>query len=528
MSSSVLEDDVFEKLQEKVDPEELKRREQEANATMLAQYERHQQRIGSLVDSSSTLPVTISSVRVLHASHTRKGFLQRICSPLLSANRDEPYTLHEALRELSLVGEKLSRFDIFQSPISMFIDKPSPSDPNTSPSDIDVILSCTERSRIMLKSGTEAGHAEGSAYVTAFMRNLFGGAESLTLNGSLGTRTKSSYRAVFNTPILSDPGLRFEVAGIANAVDKPWASHNETQRGGGASLKWESVDRKVSHEIAYWQLWRQVTGLAQAASPTIRGDAGDSVKSAFSHRWEWDRRDNWLLPTRGLYLKTTEEIAGSGPLGGDVAFAKVEFESQAAVPLISSYSKEASQNQPTSELQPPLAAAASLSASFRAGFLQPLALGLNGNKPAPSRINDRFVLGGPTDIRGFRLAGIGPRDGGDATGGDAYAAAGMSLLLPFPRVAPETPLRFQAFVNAGRMVAIGDDAGSKGDEAVESRVKHAWRQMSDGWPSCAAGIGVVYAHPAARFEVNFSLPLVTRAGEEGRKGLQFGVGLSFM
>jgi len=53
-------------------------------------------------------------------------------------------------------------------------------------------------------------------------------------------------------------------------------------------------------------------------------------------------------------------------------------------------------------------------------------------------------------------------------------------------------------------------------------------QLGDGIPSVAAGVGVVYAHPVARFELNFSLPLVMRRGEEGRKGLQFGVGINFL
>ena len=44
----------------------------------------------------------------------------------------------------------------------------------------------------------------------------------------------------------------------------------------------------------------------------------------------------------------------------------------------------------------------------------------------------------------------------------------------------------------------------------------------------AAGFGIVYAHPVARFELNFGLPLIMRRGEEGRKGLQFGVGLNFL
>jgi outer membrane protein insertion porin family len=52
--------------------------------------------------------------------------------------------------------------------------------------------------------------------------------------------------------------------------------------------------------------------------------------------------------------------------------------------------------------------------------------------------------------------------------------------------------------------------------------------LFDGLPSLAAGIGLVYAHPVARFELNFSLPLILRRGEESVKGLQVGVGINFL
>ena len=52
--------------------------------------------------------------------------------------------------------------------------------------------------------------------------------------------------------------------------------------------------------------------------------------------------------------------------------------------------------------------------------------------------------------------------------------------------------------------------------------------MFNGLPSMAAGAGLVYAHPVARFELNFSLPVALRRGEVGTKGLQFGVGINFL
>lgn len=223
------------------------------------------------------------------------------------------------------------------------------------------------------------------------------------------------------------------------------------------------------------------------------------------------------MPSRGYLLKTITEIAGLGPLKGDVAFGKFELESQAAVPIPIPGVKGDS--------------GISFTAGLRGGLLYPLTL---GGQPAPSqsRINDRFQLGGPTDVRGFRLSGLGPREGQDALGGDVYAAGGASLLFPIPRMGKDTPLRFQTFINAGRLLSLKDTRQDKeqamSSNDVQSSFKQTVDELSNGLPSTAAGFGLVYAHPAARFEVNFSLPLVMRKGEEGRKGLSFGVGLSFL
>lgn len=57
-----------------------------------------------------TLPCTLSSVQIFHAEHTRRGFLERIFNPLLSANRDRPYTLAGLLQEVSTEVDKLNSF----------------------------------------------------------------------------------------------------------------------------------------------------------------------------------------------------------------------------------------------------------------------------------------------------------------------------------------------------------------------------------------------------------------------------------
>ena len=301
---------------------------------------------------------------------------------------------------------------------------------------------------------------------------------------------------------------------MASSTQKFWASHEEALKGGWTKLRWLSGGGN-RHEVSYNGIWRQITGLATDASPTVRADAGDSVKSSLTHTWIQDRRDNPLLPSRGYYTKTISELAGWGPLQGDVAFGKCEVETQAALPIPIPGIKGDS--------------GVSFTAGFRAGLLYPLSLGFN-SPPQPSRINDRFQLGGPADVRGFRLSGLGPRDGSDAVGGDVYAAGSANLLFPLPRVGADRPFRLQAFINGGRLLALKQTEKQEKSESESSRqsLSSTIAELGNGLPSTAAGFGLVYAHPVARLELNFSLPLVLRKGEDGRKGLQFGVGINLL
>lgn len=502
------EDDLFESLRKQVDPKKLEEKAKIIAEREAAQNEKARQRMGELIGGNSTLPVTISSVRLIGGSeqHTRRSFLDPLLSPLLSARRDEPYTLQGALKEIGSVASKLQRFEIYH-PIHTYIDRPDPTDPSTTPTDIDVFIQARERGRISLKTGTDIGNVEGSAYGNLTWRNIFGGAETLNLNASKGTRTRSAYHAVFDTPIFSDPDRRITIDAMASSTDKPWSSHEEGLQGAGVKYTWATPSGS-RHQVGYTGVWRQITALAANASPTVRNDAGDSVKSSVSHTWLNDKRDHPFLPTSGYLMKTVSELAGWGPLQGDVAFWKSEVETAGAVAI------------PVPGIKGP--SGVSLTGGLRAGVLYPMPIGF-GSASKPSRINDRFSLGGPTDVRGFKMSGLGPRDGPDAVGGDVYAAASANLLVPLPRVGKDTPLRLQLFANAGRLLAL-KDTGKSTSNSVYSTVA----QLGDGVPSLAAGVGLVYAHPVARFELNFSLPFVLRKGEEARKGLQFGVGINFM
>ena len=372
-----------------------------------------------------------------------------------------------------------------------------------------------------LTTGTSVGNDEGSAYGSLLWRNLFGGAEQLEVNAAAGTRTRTAYRAALSAPVLSNPDWRIAIEGLTSATDKPWASHEEILKGGNVRFSWLNAHRDL-HSVEYSGFWRQVTGLRSTASPSIRGDAGDSVKSSIKHTYTRERRDNPYLPQSGYLMKSVFELAGIGPLAGDVAFSKSEVEIGGAIPV-------------------PLpgvngSTGISIGGGLRLGMLYPLPMGFDfGGKAQPSRVTDRFSLGGPTDVRGFQIGGLGPHDGQDGVGGDVFAAGSVNMLFPLPYKGPDSSLRFQVFANGGRLVAVRSKGKAKATPGGGMESGEAWggmvnavRELGNGLPSVAAGCGLVYAHPMARFELNFSLPLVLRKGEQATKGIQVGVGISFL
>lgn len=364
-------------------------------------------------------------------------------------------------------------------------------------------------SRLVLKTGTDFGNTEGTGYVNGTYRNVFGGAESLNASASIGTRTRSAYDVNFQAPIMANPDIIAEAGGYAsNRSHQHLASHEEALKGGRLGIKWRN--KGDMHEAGLAGVWRQITELSEEASVSVRMDAGDTVKNALNYTFTRDRRDNALLPRSGYLYKHSSELAGWAGLGGDVAFGRTEIEAQGAATI------------PGTDI--------SVTAGLRGGLLYPLSLGLGDAKvaPKPSRINDRFQLGGPTDVRGFRERGLGAKDGEDSVGGDAYLAGGASIFFPLPRLGADKPLRIQGFVNGGRLVGLQGIGGAEKGSDVNRSVANAVKMMMGQLPSIAVGVGIVYAHPVARFEMNFCLPIVAREGEGARKGLQFGIGMNFL
>lgn len=197
------------------------------------------------------------------------------------------------------------------------------------------------------------------------------------------------------------------------------------------------------------------------------------------------------IPRFGLRSTLSSEYAG---LGGDARHLKLSAQSTSYHPL--------------STLRDIFC-----SFSFHTGLLFPF------SSSAQTHFSDKFRLGGPTSVRGFKWNQMGPRDHVDYTGGELSYAAGASLFAPFP-FKPEWPLQSHLWLNAGNL------ANWQQHQQQQSKTT-ALKQWASR-PSVAAGLGLVYSNGALRAELNFGVPLVSHKTDGHRPGLQLGIGIEFL
>ncbi|KAF9003410.1 mitochondrial protein [Cyathus striatus] len=475
----------------------LKWQEDRLKRRLRGEYESATMHLTELINDNLHTHVNIAAVRVEGATHTRSSFLASLIDPVLASNKAAYTDLESVLHTTRRISQLLKKSDIF-SAVEVRIER-SP-DPYASLGDVDLVFKTKERGRLYLNSSTEVGNQEGSASVTARVRNVFGGAETFEANVAAGTKTRRAFRANLTAPLTSNLSTTGDISIFGLERDNSsYASSTEGIRGLKAAVRVNGV-----HEFAYEAIARNIGALTPTASLSIREAAGKTIKSSLSHTYIFDTRNDRIAATRGFYTKFYHEYAG---LGGDASFYKAEFEGQVSRPV-------------TSHISWSLAA--------KAGLLY----GIN----KPTLLPDRFQLGGPTSIRSFRQNSMGPRDDADSLGGDVYYSVGASVISHIPSK-EHWPVKLHGWVNAGRLDAI--DRCTSPVPLLSSppffpNSSPPARPITDSLrrtltqPSISAGVGLIYRFDPIRVEVNFGLPIVASKSDGGRKGVQVGMGLEFL
>ena len=429
----------------------------------------------------TTAPVIIEKVHIEGVKRTDASLIAKQVENVLNVKSFD--ALLDSANEAKL---RLQRLGIFKA-VEVFIDISR--EENASPDGLEVHFIVEEARRATANLGTNVGDNEGSMIIGAKLNNLRGVGDCIKSDISIGTRSSSSYELAFACPINKNPDCRVAVRLYQSTIDLVQSCFKQKSSGIGCEF---AIPSPIGlHSLKYDGQWRQNTDVPLAAPFSVREQCGHSQKSAIQHSLISDGRNDSILPKSGNLFKHMIEFSG---LGGDVKYIKSELELQLNKELLSDVV---------------------VGLSFQAGAMHSI-----GEKDAA--INDRFFLGGPLSVRGFKMKGIGPRAREASLGADAFWAAGCHLYTPLPfrpgRGGFGDLFRLHCFANAGN--AQNMELTSYNANEVNKMVREARWSYGLGILMMIGGI--------ARLEVNYCIPNNAKTSDGICPGLQVGVGLNFL
>ncbi|EUB55118.1 Sorting and assembly machinery component 50 B [Echinococcus granulosus] len=314
-------------------------------------------------------------------------------------------------------------------------------------------------------------------------------------------------------PFERNPNIKLSFGGSDCTYDHWWSKILRNESSIFAELG--AFSRWGIQKLHWSNIWREI----EASSPTtpfnLRLESGVSLKTNLRHSLEVDSRDDRIFPQSGILLRLSEELAFLNPPPPRVA---VGLETAAPSDM-----KKSVQLRLEGVLQKPLRLTDWLvaEATFSAGLVH----SLSGH---PVSVVDRFFLGGPMELRGYKFYSVGPgepqllppalnhgsmEESGLAseshscpTGALASCFAGLHLYTPLPFINSSTAASFarlHAFTLTGCLLA---------DPIREWRLACAsgdqYFSICQATAASVVGAGLVLRFAGAlRLEINYCVPL---------------------
>ncbi|KAI9263678.1 surface antigen-domain-containing protein [Sporodiniella umbellata] len=416
-------------------------------------------------NATSDAILNVNLVRLSGAYSTRRSFLHSLTSNVFDVN-----TSGKLFDQVNLTIEKLKRTEIFEEFELHLLQKEKET--------LEMTVLLKEKDKGYLASDVVVGDNQAELSAGLGIRNIFGGGESVFSQFSFGNYTNAAAKTIAETFV---PGYANIKAGIlVEGFIKDHSQINafeEATRAATAYLKaWSHYG---IHQIGCSVAERDILPYYDASS-AIQTQCGSHFKYSLYHSFVQDERNDPILPTQGHYISLVQELAGFKNTG-DLGFIKHEL--------------KASYHQPLNRLL-------TLSTSMRAGLIT--------HSTQKKSVLDRFYLGGPLEVRGFSMGGVNQQELEEASGGEAYCAAGISLISAIPTL-EHLPVKLHAFANGGHVIERASEYSSLIENARTS-----------------VGLGAIVHHNKFRMEANYCIPLRYSASDKIEPKFQFGFGLYFL
>ena len=309
--------------------------------------------------------------------------------------------------------------------------------------------------------------------------NLFGLGKKLAFSTSFSGR-KKEYDISYTEPYFLDLNVS---AGIdlfhVTRDNQSESSHDETKDGFSLRSGYR-IDDKITQSWRYTYRTIDITNISESASRYVREQEGETTLSAVNQTLVYSTVDNRMDPHEGNMLRWSIDLAG---LGGDEKFIRNKLLGKQYFDLGEDYV---------------------IALSAEGGYISPL-----GGETVS--LSERFYLGG-NSLKGFDVAGIGPRDiaTNDALGGNLMYKAGIELAFPFPFV-DDSAVSGRLFSEAGTVTEV-DESGA---DIVDS-----------GSLRASIGAGLVWRSPLGPLRFDFSKAIESEIYDD-TKNFRFSIGTNF-
>ncbi len=408
--------------------------------------------------------VYIRNINILDNSRTRDHVIRREIS-LQEQNLYNVSNLRAARYEVGRLG-------YFEDNIEVVTQRVKGTDDL-----LDVDIKVEERPTGFFSFGGGVSSVENFLFAGQVQEsNLFGYGKTLSLDAQYGGVTKV-LSLNYQDPYLFGTNWLLDVS--IYAQDRNYRDFNRQARG---------ISVGVGRRIKRYFRVRVFQEFSQQDVDNVRGDAllviSETERTIVSTGLgvSWDKRNNYLDPTKGFLLSTGVEYAGL--FAGNTEFVKYNATAKSWIPFFKSTYFAAKANY---------------------GLLHLI------NAGDDLVVEERFFLGGPNTLRGFRYRRVGPRrpteSGGYVIiGGVQQVLASLDFVVPLSK---NVGLKAVAFFDIG-------NSFDKGEFSVNpSDLKKNY------------GFGFRWISPLGPMKLDIGFPIGDRLTDENRYEVQFTIGNLF-
>jgi len=349
---------------------------------------------------------------------------------------------------------------------------------STKPGYSDLIVQVAESSTGEISfGGGYSSQAGGILNIGLAEKNFLGNGQKVSINASLSER-ESNYTFGFAEPYLFDRDLYSSLNIYNNNVDYK-ESRYDLKRNGFDITGNFSLSEYIRQSTRYSLEVRDLTPRT-GASLSIFSEKGESTLSELSTSINMDTRDNATNAKNGYIFSIAGALAG---IGGDKKFIRL---SNSADYYLSYYDESII-----------------LDLGYNVGVITGLGQDI--------LISDRYFLGG-NSFRGFKQAGIGPRDSvsKDTLGGNLFYTGSIKTTFGIG-LPPELGLNGNWFATFGSLTGIDKSTATYFDD---SSIR------------LSSGVGISWSSPFGPISIIVSQAIL-KEDYDLTESLSFGLGTKF-